>query len=68
MFLVAPQEAMSEKAEESAVGPKSQVKRPGKSITPPPIKKKLSMPLLSVEEEGEGTSHAGGSVVSVQGG
>ena len=68
MFLVAPQEVMSEKGEESAVGPKSQVKSPGKSITPSPNKKRLSMRLLSVEEEGEGASHAGGSAVSMEDG
>ncbi|XP_057172761.1 integrator complex subunit 6-like [Ursus arctos] len=60
------EEVMSEKGEESAVGPKSQVKSPGKSITPSPIKKRLSMRLLSVEEEGEGASHAGGSAVSME--
>uniref|UniRef100_A0A452QEJ4 INTS6/SAGE1/DDX26B/CT45 C-terminal domain-containing protein n=1 Tax=Ursus americanus TaxID=9643 RepID=A0A452QEJ4_URSAM len=43
---------MSEKGEESAVGPKSQVKSPGKSITPSPIKKRLSMRLLSGREGG----------------
>ncbi|XP_047571763.1 cancer/testis antigen family 45 member A10-like isoform X1 [Lutra lutra] len=58
------QEVMSDKAEESAVGPKSQVKRSGKSITPPPFKKRLSMPLLSVREEGEGSSQPGDSAVS----
>ncbi|XP_044924121.1 cancer/testis antigen family 45 member A8-like isoform X1 [Mustela putorius furo] len=58
------QEVMSDKAEESAVGPKSQVKRSGKSITPPPLKKRLSMPLLSVREEGEGSSQPGASAVS----
>ena len=68
MFLVASQEAMSEKGEESAVGPKSQVKHPGKSITLPLIKKRLSLVLLSVEEEGEGTFLAGGSAMSVEGG
>ena len=68
MFLVAPQEVMSEKVEESAVGPKSQVKSPGKSITPSPIKKRLCMRLPTVEEEEEGTSHAGGSAVSVEDG
>ncbi|XP_057163745.1 cancer/testis antigen family 45 member A10-like [Ursus arctos] len=57
---------MSEKGEESAVGPKSQVKSPGKSITPSPNKKRLSMRLLSVEEEGEGPSHTWGSAVSME--
>ncbi|XP_032185619.1 integrator complex subunit 6-like [Mustela erminea] len=57
---------MSDKAEESAVGPKSQVKRSGKSITPPPFKKRLSMPLLSVREDGEGSSQPGASAVSLE--
>ncbi|XP_022348454.1 integrator complex subunit 6-like, partial [Enhydra lutris kenyoni] len=56
-------EVMSDKAEDFAVGPKSQVKRSGKSITPPPFKKRLSMPLLSVREEGEGSSQPEGSAI-----
>nr|XP_035923735.1 integrator complex subunit 6-like [Halichoerus grypus] len=55
---------MSDKAEEAAAGPKGQVKRPGKSITPPPFKRKLSMTLPSVTEEGDGASQPGGSAMS----
>lgn len=64
MFLDAPQEVMSDKAEESAAGPKGQVRRPGKPITPPPFKKRLSMPLPSVREEGDGASQPEGSAMS----
>nr|XP_012424059.1 PREDICTED: cancer/testis antigen family 45 member A3-like [Odobenus rosmarus divergens] len=55
---------MSDKAEESAAGPKGQVKRPGKPITLPPFKKRLSMPLPSVREEGDGASQPEGAAVS----
>nr|XP_012421355.1 PREDICTED: protein DDX26B-like [Odobenus rosmarus divergens] len=55
---------MSDKAEESAAGPKGQVRRPGKPITPPPFKKRLSMPLPSVREEGDGASQPEGAAVS----
>ncbi|XP_035581673.1 integrator complex subunit 6-like [Zalophus californianus] len=55
---------MSDKAEESAAGPKGQVRRPGKPITPPPFKKRLSMPLPSVREEGDGASQPEGSAIS----
>nr|XP_055194094.1 cancer/testis antigen family 45 member A6-like [Nyctereutes procyonoides] len=62
------QEVMTDKAEESAVVPESQTKRPGKPITPPPSKKMQRMALLSVKEEGEGTSHPGGSAMTLEDG
>lgn len=59
---------MSDKAEESALGPKSQVKRSGEPITPPPCKKGLGMPLLSVREEAEGSSQPEASAMSLEDG
>ena len=59
---------MSDKAEESTVGPENQMKRHGEPMSPPVSKKMLSMGLLSVEEEGEGASHDGGSAVSLEDG
>ncbi|XP_025315278.1 cancer/testis antigen family 45 member A8-like isoform X1 [Canis lupus baileyi] len=59
-------EMMTDKAEESAVVPQSQKKHPGKPITPPPSKKMQRMALLSVKEEGEGTSHPGGSAMTLE--
>ena len=48
--------------------PQSQKKHPGKPITPPPSKKMQRMALLSVKEEGEGTSHPGGSAMTLEDG
>ncbi|XP_032707039.1 cancer/testis antigen family 45 member A8-like, partial [Lontra canadensis] len=55
---------MSDKAKESAVGTKSQMKCCGKPITELPFKKRLTMMLLSVREEGEGSSQPEGSAMS----
>lgn len=59
---------MSDKAAEFAVGPENPMKRRGEPISPPPPKRMLSMPLLSVKQEGEGASHPGGSAVSLEDG
>ncbi|XP_047571761.1 cancer/testis antigen family 45 member A6-like isoform X1 [Lutra lutra] len=55
---------MSDKAEESTVGTKNQMKYCGKPITELPFKKRLSMVLLSVREEVEGSSQPEGSAMS----
>ncbi|XP_064429697.1 cancer/testis antigen family 45 member A8-like [Mirounga angustirostris] len=57
---------MSDKAEESAVGPENQMKRHGQPMSLPPPKRKLSMALLSVEQEGDGASQPGGSDMSLE--
>ncbi|KAM8895964.1 cancer/testis antigen family 45 member A10-like [Lycaon pictus] len=66
MFLDAPQELMTDKAEESAVGARSQMKRPGKSVVPPPFKRILRMMLLSEKKGSEGASHPRGSAMSLE--
>ena len=68
MFLDAPQELMTDKAEESAVGARSQMKRPGKSVVPPPFKRILRMTLLSEKKGSEGASHPRGSAMSLEDG
>ncbi|XP_032187741.1 cancer/testis antigen family 45 member A8-like [Mustela erminea] len=57
---------MSDKAEESAVGPKSQMKHCGKPITELPFKKRLTMVLLSMREEVERSSQPEGSAMSLE--
>ncbi|XP_032187088.1 integrator complex subunit 6-like [Mustela erminea] len=58
---------MSDKAEESAIGPENQMKRHGEPMSPPPSKRQPSMALSveqEVEQEGEGASHSGDSAMS----
>ncbi|CAD7682786.1 unnamed protein product [Nyctereutes procyonoides] len=57
---------MTDKAEESAVGARSQMKRPGKPIIPPPCKRTLRMTLLSAKKGSEGASHPRGSAMSLE--
>ncbi|KAM8896223.1 cancer/testis antigen family 45 member A2-like isoform 1-T1 [Lycaon pictus] len=59
-------ELMTDKAEEPAFGPQSQMKRPGKPITPPPFKRMLRMTLLTVKQEEEGVSHPGGPATCLE--
>ena len=59
---------MSDKAEEFAVGPENQMKHRGETMSPLASKKMLSMVLLSVEQDGEGASHPGGSTMSLEDG
>ncbi|XP_022382040.1 LOW QUALITY PROTEIN: integrator complex subunit 6-like [Enhydra lutris kenyoni] len=60
-------EVMSDKAEESAIGPEDQMKRHGEPMSPPPSKRQPSMALSveqEVEQEGEGASHPVDSAMS----
>ncbi|XP_026910602.1 integrator complex subunit 6-like [Acinonyx jubatus] len=57
---------MTDKAEESAVGPENQMKRHGEPMTSPLCKRRLTMAMLSVTPEGEGASEAGGSAVCLE--
>ncbi|XP_049500868.1 integrator complex subunit 6-like [Panthera uncia] len=57
---------MTDKAEESTVGPEKQMKCHGEPMTSPLCKSRLTRGLLSVMLEGEGAFQARGSAVSLE--